>query len=402
MAGQSHDPIQHVTQMRQVLSADKLSIGFFLGAGCPCSVRVPDTATRGERPLIADIRGLTNAVDKIMSASAQHAESYAKLMKSFKDDGDNTPTVEGMLNRIRALRDVAGKACVRDMSFAELNNLDTEICTKIREIVRCDLPAEPTAYHALARFIRNHRQPYSEIFTTNYDLLMEQALEGCRVPYFDGFVGAARPFFHVRAIEENGIPGRWSRLWKLHGSINWRFNKNTKDVVRSDHAHDGDELLIHPSHMKYEESRRMPYFVMIDRLRAFLRQNDQPVALFVLGYSFGDQHINEAIVENLKSNDRSACFALQFGDLAPYQDAVRLAKENPNLSVLASDKAVIRRIEAKWVASAAADVGGPRRRDRPDHGIQGKCTRSMATGRSHARQSERGQPRPLQHPQALV
>src|SRR3546814_16422857 len=105
-----------------------------------------------------------------------------------------------------------------------------------------------------------------------------------------GFVGSSRPFFDQRAIEEDALPLRWTRLWKLHGSINWRFNKQSKAIFRSREKSDADlELLIHPSHRKYDESRRMPYFVMIDRLRHFLRNDGRPVAPIALGYPFSDE-----------------------------------------------------------------------------------------------------------------
>lgn len=319
-------------------------------------MRVNDPNGGADLPLIPDIRGLTTAVDKEMAASEDHAVAYTKLIKAINDDGESAPTVEGMLNRIRALRDVAGKSLVRDMSFDELDNLDREICSQVRKVVTCDLPADENPYHSMASFIRTHRYPFSEIFTTNYDVLIEQALERQQVPYFDGFVGSSRPFFDQRAIEDGEIPKRWSRLWKLHGSINWRYNKTSKTVVRSEHEADGDELLIHPSHMKYDESRRMPYFVMIDRLRSFIRHKERPVALIILGYSFGDQHLNEAIVESLKANASSACFALQYGDLAQYPDGVALAKGNANLSLLARDGAVVRRRQGPWVANPATDL----------------------------------------------
>src|SRR3546814_17878072 len=102
-----------------------------------------------------------------------------------------------------------------------------------------------------------------------------------------GFVGSSRPFFDQRAIEEDALPLRWTRLWKLHGSINWRFNKQSKVIFRSREKSDADlELLIHPSHLKYDESRRMPYFVMIYRLSHFLRNARRPVDLTTLAYSF--------------------------------------------------------------------------------------------------------------------
>ena len=115
------------------------------------------------------------------------------------------------------------------------------------------------------------------------------------------------------------------------------------------------ELLIHPSHLKYDESRRMPYFVMIDRLRGFLRHGGQPVALFISGYSFGDEHLNAAIVESLNANASAACFTLQHGVLENYPNAIALAKEHSNLSVLASDRAIIRRQEGPWTTSATTE-----------------------------------------------
>ena len=81
-----------------------------------------------------------------------------------------------------------------------------------------------------------------------------------------------------------------------------------------------------------------------------------PALRILIGYSFGDEHINEAIVESLKANASAACFALQFGKLADYPNAVTLARENSNLSVLAPDEAIIRRRRGQWVASPTIDV----------------------------------------------
>jgi SIR2-like domain len=356
MTSALHDPTQCVKQLRQALAADKLAVGFFIGGGCPCAVRVAGEQEGTDRPLIPDIKGLTSDVHQKMTASADHATTYKKLTDVLTEDGETLPTIETMLNRIRSLREVAGTVAVRGLSFAELDALDRQICLSIKQTVSCSLPNDATPYHSLARFIGTQRYPLTELFTPNYDMLMEQALEACRVPFFDGFVGSSKPFFDQRAVEEDQIPVRWARLWKLHGSVNWRFNKTTKSVFRSLEDSDGDELLIHPSHRKYDESRRMPYFVMIDRLRAFLRSNQKPVVLFVVGYSFSDDHLNEAIVENLNANPSAACFALQYANLAEYPNARKLALENANLSVLARDSAIIRRQEAKWIAHPATDL----------------------------------------------
>lgn len=367
----SHDPMQPLKQLRQILSADKLSVGFFIGAGCPTSVRIPKAGSADSDPLIPDIKGLTTKVVDHVGKISGCKVAFQKLIKILNEDGDSSPTVETMLNRIRALRDVAGKSNVRGLTFEELDELDSQICQTISKIVSQDLPIQRNAYHALAEFVKHRSYPSCEIFTSNYDLLVEQALEFHKAPYFDGFIGVASPFFDQRAIEEDKLPERWARVWKLHGSISWCLNKKSKSIFRSKDKADGDvELLIHPSHRKYDESRRMPYFVMMDRLRSFLknekkdaprapgaaRLEGKPVALIVIGYSFADEHINEIIIQNIKANPSAAVFALQYGKLSDYPIAESLGLSNSNLSVLARDAAVIRRQKCSWKTRPGTDL----------------------------------------------
>ncbi|MCY4028108.1 MAG: SIR2 family protein, partial [Acidobacteria bacterium] len=298
---ESHDPLRLVKQLHQILAADKLSVGFLLGAGCPCSVRVPNDNGSGTVPLIAGIDGLTATVSEALSNADRMAEPFHRLRDVLNEDGASNPNIEIMLSKIRSLRDAAGTGEVRGLSGESLRELDREICKTIWKTVERTLPGDGTPYHCLADFAGGRRIPPLEVFTTNYDLLVEQALESRRVPFFDGFVGSSRPFFDQQSIEDDALPDRWALLWKLHGSINWRFDRTTNVISRSLDPSDGDELLIHPSHLKYDESRRMPYLVMIDRLKAFLRNERRPVALFVVGHSFSDDHLNATLLEGLSS-----------------------------------------------------------------------------------------------------
>ena len=353
---ESHDPHQCVKQLRQTLAADKLSIGFFLGAGCPCSIRVPCNHGNGDEPLVPDIGGLTTIVSDCLSSNTNTAGPFKALERTFEEDKFEHPNVEDMLSRIRILRAAAGAESVRGLSGKNLDDLDQEICHTISKRANRALPNHSTGYHAIGRMAGGYRFPPIEIFTSNYDLSVEQALESLQVPFFDGFVGSSRPFFDQRAIEDDKLPDRWARLWKLHGSINWRYNNNTKEISRSTTESDGDELLIHPSHRKYDESRRMPYIVMIDRLKAFLRNGKQPVALIVVGHSFSDEHLNATLIESLKVNPSAACFALQFRKLSDYPIAKKLAEGQPSLTVLARDKAIIRTQQGPWLPQSVAEI----------------------------------------------
>ena len=248
------DPVQCVKQLRQALAVDKLAVGFILGAGCPCAIRVSKGDGSSEEPLIPDVKGLTGIVRERLVASVEHKKAFSTLVSMLEADKFSNPDVETMLSRVRALKEVAGNGEVRGLSSKDLRDLEREITKAIVEIVDRDLPDRmSTPYHALARFVGSNRRPASEIFTMNYDLLMEQALEDQGIAYSDGFVGASRPFFDQRVVEEDMLPERWSRLWKLHGSINWRLNRDVKRVVRSRNERDGDEVLVHPSHLKYDK-----------------------------------------------------------------------------------------------------------------------------------------------------
>jgi hypothetical protein len=200
------------------------------------------------------------------------------------------------------------------------------------------------------------------LLTTNYDLLLEEAFESLKVPYFDGFVGTRFPFFDLRAVEDNLIPNHWTRLWKIHGSINW-YLKDNKDVYRSTSLEECDSYIIHPSHLKYDQSRKMPYLALIDRLNKFLRQNS--AVLILSGYSFSDDHLNDTILNALRANPTAMVIALLFENLTTtkeekdgeevitkttinYEKALELAENRSNLSIWTFDEAVIGGLRAKW------------------------------------------------------
>lgn len=349
--GIQKDPGVQLGYLQQCLSSSKMPLGLFLGAGCPMGVKVGDGAVL---PLIPDIAGLTAAVRTKLTEDTKYQPILEKLLCQFREDGCDSPNVEHMLSQIRALRTVVGRGEVRGLSWEDLMKLDDRICEVIQGLVDQSLPNYETPYHRLASWVEAiERERPIEVFTTNYDLLMEQAFEDLRVPYFDGFSGSRKPFFDLQAMESDALPSRWARLWKLHGSANW-YQIDGKGVFRGTTTEAGHRRVIHPSHLKYEESRRMPYLAMIDRLRAFLKTATN--TLVICGYSFHDDHINEVIVQGLQSTPTATAFALLFGKISSYPEAIRLAKGRTNLTLLGKDGAVISGSEAMWSRKAAEAI----------------------------------------------
>jgi len=345
------DPISQIGNLQECFSNNKRHLGLFLGAGCPMGIR------EGEKPLIPDIAGLTAKVISELAAEDKLLPLIQNVLAQFALDGKPDPTIEHILSHIRSLRSVAGAGEVRGLTFKNLGDLDGKICDIIHDQVNKALPNHETPYHSLASWVEAiERERPVEVFTTNYDLLMEQAFEDVGVPYFDGFAGARKPFFDLESVESEALPPRWARLWKLHGSINW-FQIPGRGVFRgTPGGHGGEQRVIHPSHLKYEQSRRMPYLAMIDRLRTFLKRPAN--ALVMCGYSFRDEHINEVIVQGLQATPSAVTFVLLFGGIATHPEAVELAKHRTNLNLLAEDGAVISGEEFDWVRKQGDSLGG--------------------------------------------
>ncbi|MDH2918854.1 MAG: SIR2 family protein [Sideroxydans sp.] len=346
MNSSTHCPYRQSTLLQQALAPDKMRIAFLLGAGCPVSIRIPDG--EASKPLIPDIRGLTNIVNEKLSKSKQYKDSYATLLKRFNGGMPVNPTIEDILSHIRALHDVVRDGNIDGLTKSTLAALDTEICKITTEVVGVELPELSTPYHQLATWIGGiHRAHPIEVFTPNYDLLVEQALEFHKIPFFDGFVGSKQAFFDLTSMESESLPSRWARVWKVHGSVNW-WRTQKDEVVRRENHSEGDRQMIYPSHLKYDQSRRMPYLAMLDRLRDFLARGQ--AVLVTSGYSFADQHLNEVILHGLRSNPTAICFGLLFGERSSYADALDKARMHPNLSLLAADGAVLGTVERDWRA----------------------------------------------------
>jgi hypothetical protein len=351
--GPVHCPYRRTTDLLQRLAPNKMRVGFFIGAGCSLSVQGADG-----NPLIPEIAGLTKRVKEYLDGNDELKEHAQTAWERVAVRSIPTPTVEDVLGHIRTLKSLCGKGekdKIDGFSADILNNLDRTICEQIREIVSKPLPTNDTPYHVLASWIQAiPRDRPVEIFTTNYDLSLEQAMEEQLVPYFDGFVGSDSAFLDLDSIAEDDLPPRWARLWKIHGSINWWMTAKQK-IRRSRDKVEGEQLLIYPSHLKYDQSRQMPYYAMLDRLRVFLRSKQ--CVLLTCGYSFGDEHINAVIAQGLSGNPNAACLGMIFNDRNNVPKGVELAKRHANLTLLAADGGIVGTINRDW--DSEDNVGNP-------------------------------------------
>lgn len=331
-----HNPDQYMYDFKHLLTHSKKKIGILLGAGAPVSINIGDE--ENWKSLIPDIKGLTELVKNSLVDKDKLA--FEAIGLALNDNN-----IELILSRIRSLAEVIGETEVHGLDATGYQLLSETICHKIKEVVAKSLPEGENPYSHLISWINGINRDYAvEIFTTNYDLLLEEAMERSRTPYFDGFSGSKAAFFDPSSISSNDMPPRWVRLWKLHGSINW--SKNSKnEVVRGDGSDEG--TMVYPSHIKYDQTQSAPFSSLFERLKNFLLEPDS--LLLTTGFSFADAHITAKLDECLSENKSSAIFAFQFNNLVQEVNAIQAATRRPNISVYCKDGAVINGVKAKWV-----------------------------------------------------
>jgi hypothetical protein len=296
--------------------------------------------------------------------------------------------LEGALSRLRRISAlISGEDTVDDLTAKKAEKLDAAVCHAIVKALSVE-GADPTAARYLAAWAAraNYRLPV-ELFTVNYDVLLETALESMRAPYFDGFVGALEARFHTELVEglpgsdAESIPAFFVRLWKLHGSVNWAWKDDRQIVRLGQPVPKGLAAAIYPSDAKYEESRRVPFVVLQDRLRRALYQPE--TLMLITGYSFGDDHLNEQLFDAASRRERSEFIAFCFSEI-PKTLADR-AVTTPNLQVVSGREAILGGVRANWKApeEAPADIW-----DKGQFALRDFCNLAAYLARSTTREHD--------------
>ena len=338
-----HNPDRYMVDLRQILSQGRKRIGLLLGAGCPVAIRVSDNEELGDnaKPLIPDVANLTKMVIGRLGENDRNV--VIALFPWIAGNHDRKHNIETVLTRVRLLSQAIDSEEIHGLNGQGYSALAQRICKEIGEIVRAYLPKEENPFTELVSWVggTNRSHPV-EIFSPNYDLLLEEAFERAKLPYFDGFSGAHQPFFDATSIRDSELPARWSRVWKIHGSLGWKIQDDT--IIRTGRRDATD--LIYPDHLKYDKIARQPFSSLFERLRTFLLTPDS--LLLCCGFSFFDAHITSVISEALASNTHTAVIAFQFDKVDNNNPAYEVALVRPNLSVYAPDQAVIHGIPGKW------------------------------------------------------
>lgn len=352
-----HDPRKEIEKLRESLGSHDKPLAFLIGAGASCAAEGSDSA-----PLIPALEELARRCkEAVASLGDEQAAAYELIGDQLKEKNGREATVEDVLSSVREkIAAMTDADKLSGVSRTQLVAMEAELRETIATAANPNEARFPDElpHRAFGRWLtRIERKVAVEVFTTNYDTLLERGFEEERAPVFDGFVGSRRPFFSTASLlHPEAAPARnWTRLWKIHGSVNWHWEEDGDDgkrIVRGAEGTEGE--LIFPSVHKYDESRKQPYIAILEHLRHVL-DRDTETLLITAGYSFGDEHINEVIFDTLEARDRTHLVALQFEEMEDEHDLIRTAKRRRNVIVYGPETAVIRGRRAEWRLVEAVD-----------------------------------------------
>lgn len=358
------DPQEYIKGIQQLLVSDKKKIAFLFGAGTSMAQKEKSS------PSVPGIGKMTEIVVEHLENDSEKGNEYKTAIEEIKEEFKTQSidfNIENLLSNIETKTTIVGNGKLNHMDKAELQNMNEKIRGQIKEIVSVHKDLAPNQEKTLvqydfAKWIRNADRKYGiEIFTTNYDFLLEIGLESVKVPYYDGFTGGYQPFFNPDLVEDMNYLPQQTKLWKIHGSLGLHEEivGDSSRIVRVNS--DKKCLLIYPSSIKYNDSKKQPYASYIDRLNSFLKQDD--AVLFVCGYSFGDDHINERIVSALNTSTTSHVFVFYYDiiwsetednkyekeySFTPDCKLAQIASENHKISIFASRNAIIGGQYGEW------------------------------------------------------
>lgn len=214
-------------------------------------------------------------------------------------------------NLVKEIKEVSRKILEEDFSDKEVEKTYRNYYKFLFQVIQ------------LLNMSNSRQVPRSvNLFTTNYDLFIEKAIDKLSIEnrfifndgangYFKRYIDSAN---YNRVVSYKGLNDNYINeipsinLIKPHGSVNWK-QENEKILVNNNV--EDDCVVVKPTGIEGQETFLNNYFH--DMLRMFQLELDKPQSvLFVIGFSFQDKHIAKMFKRALQNCELLAyifCFS---------------------------------------------------------------------------------------------
>lgn len=269
---------------------------------------------------------LSNHQTAIDQAAEKAAEAAGRKKGNLEDQ---LRVANELLRGLEVLQKNSEAEALRDELQTGMQDFAKSILSSEAGIATAEEASREQAFNTLVTFLmsfasRTGVRDRLNIFTTNYDRLIEAGAELAGLHLLDRFLGNLMPIFRSSRLDLDmhynppGIRGEprylegVARYTKLHGSVDWvqtdkdirriglPFGAESVEPYLQAPGLDGataHQLMIYPNAAKDRETADYPYVELFrDLAAAVCRPNS---TLVTYGYSFGDEHINRVIRDML-------------------------------------------------------------------------------------------------------
>lgn len=264
--------------------------------------------------------------DEIEEAAKNSAKASGRKNGNIEDQ---IRTANDLLRGLKILKKEADYTTLSEELNTVVSSFTNSILKTEENIAIANEDKRENALSVLMNFLlsfasRTGNRERLNMFTTNYDRLIEVGAELAGIHIMDRFVGAMMPIFRSSRLNLDihynppGIRGEprylegVARMTKLHGSIDWVQSgdvirriglpfgaSDIKPYLNAPGLNDLNalKLMIYPNSAKDRETAEYPYVELFrDFAAAICRPNS---TLVTYGYGFGDEHINRVINDML-------------------------------------------------------------------------------------------------------
>ena len=300
------------------MTSKSKDIIFLLGAGASAEADIPPSGK-----MIDDIEALLTNKDRtdwtpyyILYNHIKSAIYYAAGLKGRFKEGVtyNIETLVNTLNELERNEEhplypfiaswnsrLIALSHGEDGDFCKVRDLRRLILRQLKSWVSPDDISLADYYKGLISLQRGLTFPL-RIFSLNYDLCVERLnTTDFRVETGFGGIGPKFPWDWERFEDGNGNPSLPEiYLYKLHGSINWKRDaaKNLICLEQTEGILPEKMDLIFGRDFKLEAAD--PYLFYAYELRRYSLDAN---VIVLIGYGFGDQHINKILTQALQRDE---------------------------------------------------------------------------------------------------
>lgn len=279
-------------ELAQMLQMENLN--FLIGAGCssyvkdnnelgiPCMGGLFSNFVKQHENFTIEKTPMKNHFDN-------NLERVLEIMGAILAAQDVINVTDNIQEKIKIIKSFLNNTIIKNLNSTEVLDIYQDFYLRISQ--------------------RNRKNPIN-IFTTNYDLYNELALDNLGFPYNNGFTGSYKRKFspasynYMYVENMNLNKNVWERvsnffnLVKIHGSISWiRKDENIWEQSPSTIKSDEETIMIYPTPLKDRSTLMTPYSDLFRFMENCLMKKNS--ILITLGYSFSDEHINRIILNGL-------------------------------------------------------------------------------------------------------